>query len=639
MYKRDDPTLRLRAGYNSFTSEFVFELYDADGTLAIGLNSTGQVIVSGNIQTEQDIYAGKRLVVGVETSNIPYTDFISAPWYDMNTKGLFIAEEGTTEFLMAIIGTTGWLSPEMAIIYAKSDMNIEVPNRLEIYAYDDAITNYAQPDQLIKLQAYSHRIHIGTGDEMGVSGFSGYRKGVHIGDAFNNTFLSNGINLEDTYSSDRAMSVRYAEYDMQADIDYWWARNQKYIGHVSGTAAAASGNATVSASTNQISSTTPGRVVCNTTSNNSFIGAQETLASSLNLTTFTDGSAATTDDKLVALVFISDINALTLTNPVIAIQFGATSDINFIFRFNSTDLHGSGWNLLEAPLGGHAAVEGAPNLNNVSFLRFYWLCRANQTGKYGQLDYLAVVRKSPETDSNYQTYGSFNHFQNSFDGGVNWFNNVSFTVPRYMLRASANLATPWAYGYIDYDDSGSFGGRVLMSPNGNDPNLILAATNSLGVVDLGLKKMNYFIFEVKYEALVENNSPQLTWYRNDENYIICSVYNGELEIYGVMNNIGFYEWNAIAAYPRFYDCTITLIRSPSGEIRAQFKHDASITNYASVNYKKPAENQSGVYGVQDCYGFDGRLYIGSNDFGSNHRIKTVKIKPYNSDFWPKEYDK
>jgi hypothetical protein len=107
MYKRDDTTLRLRAGYNSFSSDFVFELYDADGSLAIGLNSTGQVIVSGNIQTPKDVYVGKRLIVNAETSNIPYVDEIEDEWYDFSFEtGIFICNNGTTEIGFHIVNSS-----------------------------------------------------------------------------------------------------------------------------------------------------------------------------------------------------------------------------------------------------------------------------------------------------------------------------------------------------------------------------------------------------------------------------------------------------------------------------------------------------------------------------------------------------
>lgn len=639
MYKRDDTTLRLQAGYNDWTSDFVFELYDSDGTLAIGLNSTGQVVVSGNIQTEKDVFIGRRLVVGVETSNIPYVDFVPNPWYDSAAKGIFIAEDNSTEFLMALVGTTGWLTNEQVVLYSKSDLIIEVPLRLEIITYnDDWVTQYADPDQLIQIESYAHRIHIGSGPQMGLYGFDNYKKGVHIGDAFCNTFLSNGANLENSYSSDRLVPVRCHEYDMQMDMDYWWGRNQKYIGHISATATQHNANATVSASTNQISSTTPGRIVCATATNNTQRGAQETLAASLNLTTFTDGSAVnTSDDKLVALVYISDFNAIYATGTVFRVDLGASSNACFRFNKSKADLTGSGWNILEWNLSQRTTYAGAPNLNNIQFVRCLWTSAVDQTGKYCQLDYLAIVRKSPQASSDYQTYDSFNHFQKSYDGDVNWFNNASFAPLPYRYRASTNLATPWAYSFAYMDDTGKFGGRVLMSPNGNNPNLILAATNSWGYFDLGFKAINYFIFEVTYEALIENSGPMLTWWCDDDNYLIAEVYYGEVAVYGRINGVFFQEYRAVEYFPRFYDCTITLIRSPNGEVRAQFKHDASITNYATANYKGPAENQSGVYGVQDCYGFEGRLFIGAPYFGENHRIKTVKIKPYNADFWPKEH--
>lgn len=56
--------LRLKMGFNSVTSLFVFEMFDNFGNLSIGLSSSGGAMYKGDIQTDKDIKVGNNIQIG-----------------------------------------------------------------------------------------------------------------------------------------------------------------------------------------------------------------------------------------------------------------------------------------------------------------------------------------------------------------------------------------------------------------------------------------------------------------------------------------------------------------------------------------------------------------------------------------------
>jgi len=62
--KQATPVLRLMLGYDSATSKFVFNMYDAAGSLTLTLNSSGEAVFAGNISTLKDAFVGNNLHLG-----------------------------------------------------------------------------------------------------------------------------------------------------------------------------------------------------------------------------------------------------------------------------------------------------------------------------------------------------------------------------------------------------------------------------------------------------------------------------------------------------------------------------------------------------------------------------------------------
>lgn len=85
-------TLRLKQGYDRASGEFVFNMYDDTGAQTIYLNSSGEAVFAGNVQTLKDAYVGKNIYLGdtetLEAKSIQFynsgSDFTSIT---MDTEG------------------------------------------------------------------------------------------------------------------------------------------------------------------------------------------------------------------------------------------------------------------------------------------------------------------------------------------------------------------------------------------------------------------------------------------------------------------------------------------------------------------------------------------------------------------------
>lgn len=59
---RDSTTqMRLEMGYDATSGDFIFRLYDANGNLTIDLNSLGEAVFMGNIETAKSVTVGELL--------------------------------------------------------------------------------------------------------------------------------------------------------------------------------------------------------------------------------------------------------------------------------------------------------------------------------------------------------------------------------------------------------------------------------------------------------------------------------------------------------------------------------------------------------------------------------------------------
>lgn len=97
-------TLRLRMGYEVATSNFVFKLFNAGGVETLSLDSSGNAIFSGDINTDNDVFIGNNIFLGLSGANVTKglyfnttmssTDFGSMAAYN-NQTALTLDREST----------------------------------------------------------------------------------------------------------------------------------------------------------------------------------------------------------------------------------------------------------------------------------------------------------------------------------------------------------------------------------------------------------------------------------------------------------------------------------------------------------------------------------------------------------------
>jgi hypothetical protein len=111
--KQDPPMLRLEMGYDTVTSKFIFQMYDASGNLTLSENDAGEAVFSGNIATLKDVHIGNNLYLGDFTQqgvlkNIIFNDAASIYSYYLEGVGPAIAVNGAVfDIIVSVVYAAG----------------------------------------------------------------------------------------------------------------------------------------------------------------------------------------------------------------------------------------------------------------------------------------------------------------------------------------------------------------------------------------------------------------------------------------------------------------------------------------------------------------------------------------------------
>jgi hypothetical protein len=111
--KQDPPRLRLKMGYDTATSKFIFQMYDALGNLTLSENDAGEAVFSGNIATLKDVHIGNNLYLGDRTQqgiskNIIFNDAALIYYYFLEGVGPAIAINGAVfDIIVSVVYAAG----------------------------------------------------------------------------------------------------------------------------------------------------------------------------------------------------------------------------------------------------------------------------------------------------------------------------------------------------------------------------------------------------------------------------------------------------------------------------------------------------------------------------------------------------
>lgn len=563
-------TLRLLAGYDSSTGDFVFKLYNALGTETISLDAGGNAIISGYVQSGEDAYVGEHLFIGAESTDVPYTSITT------NTRGIFIPVPGTTKILGHIYstnpggGSTDWEFE----VESSQKLNITALRSMRIYMYadyDGISTDSVNSTDYMSLATFNDRMFLNA-----EHGEHSTAHGTMIGNDNNDVYLGS----YDQWTQ-RVVKNQNLEFDAEHNMQYFFSRNQKFVFRPSSDwTKSVSTNTTFNGTTKVITSTRNAFLRCSDTGS-VYVEVYSTFAS-VDLTTFEDGSSASTDDYIVFICHTNDTGGM---NPTHGFYFQLGDGAANYYRYYNMSTNGypfsTGWTIFKRKIGSYLSAAGNPSFNNISWARLGFRSLVNSTDTTVIFDYVGIHRADPDDSSDLCDF--------QVETNSTWETRFS-------------RDTDYSYW--------------LMHEHDGEPCICQVGISSVAYLEMFIKNANTFTLEMKAHCLTGNEMPSITWYNDADNYFITELSSGVLRLRTMANGTSGGNYVNCEAFTANEAATLKVFRAPEGRYMAIFGLDGDAGSYRTVEvYSTYQENMSGS------------IYLGSIS-GWGNRIKSLKIKPY-----------
>lgn len=538
-------TIRLKAGWDAASSEFVFNLYGVDGTLTVNLDSTGDAVFTGTVNTDKDVFVGEHLYVGWGNSTL-------RPTLTTMPRGTYFLYPGSTQYI-ANMYTADWDDPESTAPVLQPAFLIESSGYMYLYSRESAYfesdnnlyirAGVAQPSTTVMVfHCGGKKIYINH--NLWGSDFTTEVRGTYIGrKGYIPTYMGNQ-KLVDR----ETVSANEIEYDYVNDeVRYFNVHNSKSVCMpttvwtvIASTSLRLTGSLAVQASTRSIA-------FVNLTTSAYYMEAWSTIAS-VDLTAFTDGTPMTTNDKLVMVIYVSSTAAIN-TDRKVYIHIGNSTLAYNEYNFNTIN-YSPGWQIAIKTFSPSATV-GAPNMANVTWARLGWRTKTNSTSAYINFDHIGVHRVMGTVYSDFQR-------------------NVNST-------------------HIDFQDASySFAGTYNNMPVINMVDNYLLNDESITLAN----ELYNFETEIRFITHKANYSPSLKYAlydSTDSGYMECHVSSGVLRLRGLKQLYGstvagttVSDYINCLAFAQFKDCTLKL-KNVDGTYTAMFYETTSPDTYREVS--------------------------------------------------------
>lgn len=578
-------TIRLKAGWDDGTSEFVFNLYDTLGNPTIEIDSTGDAVFRGSVNTAKDVYIGQKLIINWDGSTTPPPDLSARA-----ETGMFIRRLGTTEYVASVYSSGVSTDADFEVLWISSAAKrLQCRNYYLAFMLADITTDLTwNSTDYISLHALNNRCYLNTDNIY--AGIGSTHEGTIIGKSNSyDTFLGieSGRLWDYKVPMARDMPMSFKDH-----IRYWYSHNFKFIDSPTTDyiGLESTNISIITGSTRGLLSDNPTNIIPKT-SGSKFIYFNGTIPS-LDLTVFPDGTAMTSDDYLVVLAYLTDITYTLRIN----IGLGNSTADEYDYPFTSA--LSTGWNLLKKPLGGYDSVIGSPSFNNITNIqvgaRLSTVGRPSTVGGH-TIDYLAVVRAAPDnaTSSNYSAFQR--NINSTHENELeSYYNNIVAPVPNLTGGEDAAIAQiPIEGTYLE---------------------------------DTYLRKVQDFDVRVTAVTYRSNEGPAIHVNLDADNYITLSLSSGVLRLAGLKAGSTFGDYINCSAFSQYADIEIGLKRRQGQMFRGWFHEIGSPENYREIsNYNGPSTYLDFM-----------NLYLGTVRVGTGVKITNIEINPYN-DLTENEY--
>jgi hypothetical protein len=379
-------TIRLRAGYNKLTSNFEFSLWNSISTTpTISLDSVGNGVFSGSINTSESMYIGNNIFLGQTGSTITKGMYFNATTPTSNES------EGTSDMKSAIY--TDVLGPYFA-------MNLNSTGLIDIIAYQGI---FLGRNTDTNNSTY-------TGIEVTTSNFNiNYFPHTILGDEMrHNVWLGDHINAGVWNSSNVVASQGYVDvsntWDMESYLKSMWAEQGKMIEEFGSTAswvpnalcrvetAGSSANKRIFGS---------GLTIYNQTTASGDITVYKNYTD-MDLSQCNDSRALTTDASWYLLFYLYDLSKINiLSTKAMQLEIASSSSLGDKLRWliggsTTASTLTTGWNLVTRRLSYGYYYAGTFNPTIFKYARFSFEVPVNSSGRVATLQSFGIVR--PTTD-------------------------------------------------------------------------------------------------------------------------------------------------------------------------------------------------------------------------------------------------
>ena len=573
MRAKGSSNIRLKAGWDTPSSEFVFNLYNSTGGLTMSLNSTGNAVFSGNLNTSQDVFIGNRLFLGWNAST-------KLPAANLSTRGMYIMEPGTTKYMAAIYSTD--ISGIIGTTYPVYEFEIESSNtfnitskekmRLYMYAgYDGVSTATINTTDRLNISAFNGLMFINTehGEHSTAS------RGLYLGEDNHSVYLGS---YETYYNQVAAVKDMPQDY-RESEFRYYYSHNVRFIASpTTNWVPSNSSNTIFDGSTYVMTSTRGTWFSIGTTVVDTYAYLTGTFANK-DLTQSPDGTAFTTDDYLV-FVFWANSTNVNVTHGVY-IQLG--NDASNYYRYYLTSTNGDdwtpGWNVIQRKLGDYESILGAPAFNNIEWARVGYRGLGDTTVVV-IMDYMGLIRAHPTVATTYSIY-------------------------QRTVASTHELMHNQVYG------------DVMLEHNGG-PVICQLPINTYVENNMYLRsEVQDFDVELQYFALSGNNAPAMTAFFDSDNYVDCIMSSGKLRTRGKLSGSTIGDYIDCAAFSQFEDARIGFKRQ-ANKFTGYFRLEGDAETYREVTlYNGPSTR------LDFC-----SLFYGNSTWDVGARIKTITYKKY-----------
>lgn len=518
-------TIRLLMGYDKNSSDFLFNLYDQAGNPTLELNSTGNAVLRGDINTARDVFIGERLFLGWEGSTL-------VPTATLSTRGMYIMEPGTTKYLAAIYSTDASLTTDPAYqfeIESSKVMNFTAQNTMRIYMYANSTVALNSTDYIF-MTAFNDRLCVGTDGPMDSTD-----SGTFIGSDYRNTYLTH----QSAGWYNKVVSFWDVEANLDEDLRYFHTHNSRFIARPTTNWTAAGGSVTALGSTMVITSTRGVYVNAGTT--NAYSPGLQSSFASIDCSKFPDGTAVTSDDWLIVMAWHT---FTTSYNNSAQVHLGTDQTNRFYFEFTSG--FQGGWNLHKRKIGAPDLTTGSPAWNSISWARVGFDINARPLGYgAGYIDYVGIVRNDPDDNTK---YSAFQRDINSTHTNILVSNWGAFTISRN--NEPCICQSNW-YSYDEFD------------------------------MLIGLR--HDFKLTVENYAQIGNEMPQVSVYFSTANYLWLSLSSGVLRMRGYKNGSTFGDYINCESFSNFRDVEIGLVRHNFTEWKGWFRDKDNAESYREIS--------------------------------------------------------